>query len=157
MTEQLAKRRVNVRGIIYKDGKILAVCHKNEQGGPCDYYAVPGGGLDPYESLVDGMRRELMEETGVTAQVGKLLFIQQYKTIRKGFDEELEFFFAIENPEDFTDIKLEDTSHGNEEIYSIEYVDPKKVTLFPTFLSRVDIGAAITNDQPIYIADNFNE
>ena len=45
----MEKRRVNVRGIIWRDGKLLAVKHKNNDGSEADYWAVPGGGLDPHE------------------------------------------------------------------------------------------------------------
>ena len=74
-------RRINVRAIIYREGKILAVKHRHgDQATP--YYAVPGGGLDPHESLTECLIRELREETGVTAKAGKLLFIQQFPSSR---------------------------------------------------------------------------
>lgn len=157
MTAEISIRRVNVRGIIYRDGKILAVRHKDENGGPADYYAIPGGGVDPYEPLVQAMERELMEETSVKANIGRILFIQQYRTVRKGFDEELEFFFSVKNPEDFNNIKLDETSHGNDEIYDIGYVNPKEVRIFPAFLSEIDINTYIAEEQPVYIADNLSK
>ena len=80
-------RRINVRAIIYKNGKILAVKHRRgDEVSP--YYAVPGGGLDPHESLIECLIRELREETGVTAQPGRLLFIQQFPSSRAGYQEE---------------------------------------------------------------------
>ena len=64
-------RRINVRAIIYREGKILAVKHRRgDQAAP--YYAVPGGGLDPHESLTECLIRELREETGVTAKPGDI-------------------------------------------------------------------------------------
>ena len=48
-------RRVNVRAIIWKDGKLLAVKHKTSPGEESPYWAVPGGGLDPMESIEDGL------------------------------------------------------------------------------------------------------
>ena len=50
--EHYTGRRINVRAIIYKDGKLLAVKHKHGDN-ISHYYAVPGGGLDPQESLID--------------------------------------------------------------------------------------------------------
>lgn len=155
--DQPSKRRINVRTIIYRDDKLLAVRHKTSGGEAADYYAVPGGGLDPHESLTAGAAREIMEETGIAAKIGKLLFIQQFVSERKGYDEELEFFFAVDNPEDFTDIDLSKTTHGADEIAVIEYVDPLAVALLPRFLRSVDIGEAIANDHPTEIFDNFNE
>ena len=66
--QNLDKRRINTRAIIYRDGKILAVKHKH--GDEISfYYAAPGGGLDPHESLTDGLIRELREETGISSTV----------------------------------------------------------------------------------------
>ena len=79
--EYYTGRRINVRAIIYKDGKLLAVKHKHGDN-ISHYYAVPGGGLDPHESLVDGLARELREETGIDAVIGNLLFIQQLTTVQ---------------------------------------------------------------------------
>ena len=105
-------RRINVRAIIYREGKILAVKHRRgDQAAP--YYAVPGGGLDPRESLTECLIRELREETGVTAKPGKLLFIQQFPSSRAGYEEELEFFFAVDNPNDFNDINISQTTFAN--------------------------------------------
>ena len=131
--EYYTGRRINVRAIIYKDGKLLAVKHKHGED-ISHYYAVPGGGLDPQESLVDGLARELREETGINAVIGNLLFIQQFPSARAGYAEELEFFFTVKNPDDFININLETTSHGAEELAVCEFVDPASVTLYPEFL-----------------------
>ena len=99
------------RQVIWHNNKLLAVRHKHgDETSP--YYAKPGGGLDPFESLVDGVKREILEETGIEAKVGKQLYIQQFSSEREGYDEELEFFFHIENPEYFLSIDLSQTTHG---------------------------------------------
>lgn len=150
------KRRINVRSIIYKNGKILAVKHRNGEG-EANYWCVPGGGLDPLESLLDGVKREIVEETGVEARVGKLLFIQQFVSSRNRSEEELEFFFNIENVDDFETIDLTKTSHGLEEIAQIAFIDPKVERVLPSFLSAIDVGDAISDDQPIAIYNRFDE
>ena len=149
-------RRINVRAIIYREGKILAVKHRRgDEVSP--YYAVPGGGLDPYESLIECLIRELREETGVTAQPGRLLFIQQFPSSRAGYKEELEFFFSVENPDDFIDINLNQTTHGAQELALCEYIDPSQHVLYPEFLQHTDIEQYINGKQPVLIVDNFNE
>lgn len=87
------KRRINVRAIIFKDGKLLAVKHKTQSGEEASYWALPGGGLDPFERLDKGIQREMLEETGIEVNVGRILFGQQLRSGRPGRDEELEFFF----------------------------------------------------------------
>ena len=154
--EHYTGRRVNVRAIIYKDGKLLAVKHKHGED-ISHYYAVPGGGLDPQESLVDGLARELREETGVNAVIGNLLFIQQFPSARAGYAEELEFFFTVKNPDDFININLETTSHGAEELAVCEFVDPASVTLYPEFLQSIDLAGYANNDRPTLVIDNLHE
>ena len=154
--EYYTGRRINVRAIIYKDGKLLAVKHKHGDN-ISHYYAVPGGGLDPQESLIDGLARELHEETGVDAVIGNLLFIQQFPSARAGYAEELEFFFTVKNPDDFININLESTSHGAEELAVCEFVDPASVTLYPEFLQSIDLACYANNDRPTLVIDNLHE
>lgn len=149
------KRRVNVRSIIYKNGKILAVKHRRGNG-EASYWCVPGGGLDPLEPLHDGVKREIMEETGIEARVGKLLFIQQFTSVREGREEELEFFFNIENVDDFNEIDLAKTSHGLEEIAQIAFIDPKLSWYYQVF-GTVDMEGAVTSNQPTAIYNKFDE
>lgn len=150
------KRRVNVRSIIYKNGKILAVKHRSGNS-EASYWCVPGGGLDPLEPLHDGVKREIMEETGIEARIGKLLFIQQFISVREGREEELEFFFNIENVDDFNEIDLAKTSHGLEEIAQIAFIDPKTELVLPSFLGTVDMEATVTSNQPTAIYNKFDE
>lgn len=151
----MEKRRVNVRGIIWRDGKLLAVKHKNDDGSEVDYWAIPGGGLDPHESLTAGVIRELMEETAVNATVGKLLFVQQFKSRRRDHSEELEFFFHIKNPDDFMNVDLAASTHGIEEIARIEFINPKDELIYPQFLSDIDIDDYINRDQPAYLFEDL--
>lgn len=143
------KRRIATRGIIFKDGKILAQKLKN-QTGVNPFWCMPGGGLDPQESLVDGVYREMIEETGVVPKVGRLLFVQQFASDRPDCDEELEFFFHIENPEDYEAIDLGNTSHGVAEVATCAFIDPKEYIL-PAFLQTIDITSYIDSDKPVYI------
>lgn len=151
------KRRINVRAIVWRDGKILGVKHKDDNGSESEYWAVPGGGLDPLESLHDGVRREMMEETGVEASIGKLLFIQQFRSRRAGFDEELELFFHVEDSPEFDAVDLASTSHGAAEIARIEFVDPKTVNILPKILSTLDLSTLIAQDASVDVVDNLSE
>lgn len=153
----MEKRRINIRAIIWHEGKLLAVKHKTQDGGEADCWYLPGGGLDPFESLEDGMRRELLEETGVTAKVGRMLFGQQLRSTRPGRDEELEFFYHITNPEDFINIELANTSHGVDELARCEFIDPEKEYLLPGFLQTIGVGEYVDNVLPVRIVDNLNE
>src|SRR6476620_9906846 len=114
----IVPRRISVRAIALNEGKLLCCKLKPYKGslqaeGSKNYWCLPGGGLDPGEALVDGMRREMVEETGIEPVIGNLLYIQQFSF--KGV-EYLEFFFHITNAEDYLHIDLSKTSHGEAEI-----------------------------------------
>lgn len=147
----MVERRLNVRGIIWHDEKLLAVRHKRKDGSAAAYYAVPGGGLDPLEPMDKGIARELFEETGVHAKVGRVLFVQQFRSERDGYDEEIEFFFLIENSEDFISIDLTNTSHGDKELAVCEFVNPTNVTILPKFLQSIEIAKYIATPQLPYL------
>ena len=151
------KRRVAVRGIIYKDGKLFCQQLKDRQGNPRDFWCTPGGGLNPKELLVEAVARELIEETGVLPEVGKLLFIQSFAhgTIGgHGEEEQLEFFFKIENPDDFLRIN-EQASHFDTEIADYGFVDPSSTNVLPQFLRTLDLGDYVNNEKPVYIYNEF--
>lgn len=74
----MTTRRTNVRGIIYRDGKLLVTKFRQEDDSESEYWGTFGGGLDIGESIADGLHREMIEETGIAPKIGKLLFIQQF-------------------------------------------------------------------------------
>jgi 8-oxo-dGTP diphosphatase len=58
--------------MIWRDGEVLLVRH--EKGGR-SYWLVPGGGVDPGETMVDAGARELREETGYDVEVNRLVLL----------------------------------------------------------------------------------
>ena len=147
----MEKRRINVRAIVWRDGDILAVKHKNDDGTPTDHWALPGGGLDPMESLQDAVEREIFEELGIRAKAGSLMCVQQFNSQRRNFEEELELFFRVEDSPDFDSIDLSATSHGVAELADVAFVDPKKVFILPELLSEVDLTALANTATPVVV------
>lgn len=150
----MTKRRVTVRGIIYKNSKILAQqLTADHHGVERDFWCTPGGGLDENEPVIAGLKREIVEETGVEPVIGRLLFIQQFYD---GESEQLEFFFNIKNADDFEKIDLAQTSHGLQEIKSVSFIDPKQAWILPKFLKDIDIEDYISNNRDVLIVNNLN-
>ena len=139
-------RRITCRGVVLHGGKLLTVRLKQYKGalpGAGGYWCIPGGKLDRGESLVDNVRREMLEETGVAAEVGNLLYVQQFEHDGEEF---IEFFFHITNSADYLNIDMSKASHGEEEIADIAFVDPAQVErIMPAFFATRDLAADAAN------------
>lgn len=147
-------RRVAVRGIIFKDGKLLCQQLKSYRRDDPDFWCTPGGGLEVGEPLKAGLHREIVEETGIAPKIGRLLFVQQFS--EDGQKEQMEYFFHIENPEDYKEIDLSVTSHGHIEIEHVEFIDPKGSGVLPEFLQEIDLEHYITTVQPVFLYTDLN-
>ncbi len=55
-----------------RDGKVVVVRHRS---GSSTYHLLPGGGVRYRETLAQAVVREVLEETGFQARLGRLLFI----------------------------------------------------------------------------------
>jgi 8-oxo-dGTP pyrophosphatase MutT (NUDIX family) len=62
------RERVSIRAVVLAPGPevLLSECH--EPGKPGSWWITPGGGREPEEDDGSALRRELLEETGITAQ-----------------------------------------------------------------------------------------
>ena len=145
-------RKITVRGIVLHEGKLLCAKLKpykeSLQKHGNDYWCIPGGGLDENETLVEGVEREMIEETGIKPVVGSLLYVQQFV---QGEREFIEFFFHITNSEAYLNIDLSKTSHGEKEIEEIGFIDPASNYVLPKFLSGEDIGTFAASNAPTRI------
>jgi 8-oxo-dGTP diphosphatase len=63
--------RHTARGIVISDGQLLLM----ERWRPgMHYFSIPGGGIEPGETPEECVRREILEETGLTVTVGRQVF-----------------------------------------------------------------------------------
>lgn len=144
-------RRVAVRAVIVKNGKLLAVRLKNYVGKATltnDYWCTPGGGVDEGEPLLGALKREVIEELGPEPDIGALLYIQQF--VHNG-TEQLEFFFHVRNADDYTNLDLSKSTHGAIEIDSVSFVDASSENVLPKFLTTQDFTADIAANSPTQI------
>lgn len=142
-------RRVCVRGLIYKNGNLFGQKLHKTSG---DWWCTPGGGVYLKESLHDALTREMLEETGIKPVIGRLVLVQQFATkgiTSHGEDEQLEFFFRIENAEDYQTINLQNTSHGTLEIAEFGFVDPTEKNMLPTILQTPELLDTLAHERPV--------
>ena len=102
------KITIRCRAIIFYEGKLLVVKHFHGAG----FWALPGGHLEWGETIHECMKREIIEELGVTPQIGRLLYVNNF--IEKGKEQSIEFFFEITNAGDYLDIDKLGGTHSHE-------------------------------------------
>jgi 8-oxo-dGTP diphosphatase len=61
--------RVGAFAVIFDDAGRLLVSRRTDSG----WFNLPGGGVDPAESVTEGLMREVREETGLEAEIGQLV------------------------------------------------------------------------------------
>ena len=72
-------RNIRTRVIVVRDGKMLLHAPCGDQMGGRDAYRVlPGGGLEPNESLYECGEREVYEEAGLRVRVTSLAFLREW-------------------------------------------------------------------------------
>lgn len=78
-TKQLPLHFVSVAGLVYKEDKVLLI--KSERRG----WEFPGGVLEQGESIFDGLKREIFEESGIIAEPEKFVGIYQRLNKKEGY------------------------------------------------------------------------
>ena len=68
--------RVRVGAVIVRNNAIVLVEYDDDKSGR--HFNLPGGGVEDGESLHDALRREVLEETCMTVDVGQLLLVWEY-------------------------------------------------------------------------------
>jgi 8-oxo-dGTP diphosphatase len=70
------RTRVRVCGLCWQSEKLLMVNHRGLTAG--NFWSPVGGGIEFGETAADALVREFQEETGITIQAERLLFVCEY-------------------------------------------------------------------------------
>jgi len=88
--------RIRAAGIILEKGRILLVRHRTP-GTERDWWIPPGGGLKPEDAgVLDTARREIFEETGLTATVSRVAYVNEWRQTSTGIHH-VEFFVPADS------------------------------------------------------------
>ncbi|MDQ1288262.1 MAG: hypothetical protein QG622_1827 [Actinomycetota bacterium] len=69
--------KVRVTGVVIDNGELLLLDQDTDTGRS---FSLPGGKVDPGETLHAALVREMREETGLDVEVGRLLYICDHPT-----------------------------------------------------------------------------
>lgn len=85
----MQSHRISAGAIVEQDKQLLLVRHVRE--GRYDFWVAPGGGVKEGETLEVAAAREVLEETGLEAEIGRLLYIEDLASPECRF---VKFWFA---------------------------------------------------------------
>ena len=103
MTETLERIRITPRAVIVNENEIL-LQHKVYEDGS-ERYVLPGGAIEPGETIEQALIRECQEEIGTIIMVEKLLhvadFFRERKTSPPTMRQQVELLFQCRVPENY--------------------------------------------------------
>ncbi|NBZ88338.1 NUDIX domain-containing protein [Stagnihabitans tardus] len=114
--------RLAVRALILHGDRLLLV--NAYPGGTSDLWCAPGGGVEPGASLPENLAREVMEETGLTVEVGAPALVNEFHDPKTGFHQ-VDLFFRCK------------VTAG---VIDPAWVDPEAVVTQRRFFSRAEMA-----------------
>ncbi len=75
---------LGAKAVIVHEGKVLVLHEAHyDEGTNTGMWDVPGGRIEPHEPILEGLRREVREESGLSVSVGRILGVYEtFPTIK---------------------------------------------------------------------------
>ncbi len=120
--------RVRVCGILIQNHEILLVKHDG-MGPKGELWLPPGGGVEFGEKTKDALIREFQEETGLTVDVGHLLFVNEHSVLPL---HAVELFFKVTLAEGELKLGSDPELDADQQlITAVEFVSESKINAMP--------------------------
>lgn len=124
--------------LVNDDGKILLLREAKtyDEGSGTGQYHIPGGRLNPGESYVDALKREVCEETGIEDfTIGQPLFVGEWHPTIKGVPHHIIAIFTV----CYTKTSKVKLSHEHDDF---QWIDPGKPLAFDVMGPEPEVLAA---------------
>lgn len=150
--------RVSARGIVIHNNKILL-----NKFGNGEYYNIPGGGVEPGETVKQAVVREIFEESGLNVTVGDLIYILEYEPNKCNFiygevpHISLVFRCFLNGTDETTKPSVPDINPNNKEITSepkwIEISNLKDINYLPYIHEKLMEYIKTNSFSPLFIEE----
>ena len=142
--------RTIVVGLVWNRKKELLLCKMpGDRGVFPDQWGLPGGGIEPGETMTDALQREMMEELGIEIKEFKPAFFKDgtyEKTFPDGSKKEIYMIFLL-----FHCLTSEVEISLNEEFLEYKWVREDQVSELNMNLETVDTLSKIGNWDEIWV------
>ncbi len=114
---------IGAKAIIVNEGRILVLREAHyDEGTNEGIWDVPGGRINPEEPIIEGLKREVMEESGLQIEAGEVLGVYEtFPTIKGEACHIVRVYYQAKliSPSEVT-------LSGDHDLY--EWIDPNEVT-----------------------------
>lgn len=144
------RHRIRAAALITQGDSILLVQHVHPQTG-VEWWVPPGGGLEPTDpSVFDCARRETFEETGLSVDLSRIVYVREFHDQEHG-TRNLELFLSCDS---FSGNLTTSNIHGNgpdeQYIRSVRWIPKNElqdIVVYPEIL-KSEFWNDLTNGFP---------
>lgn len=111
MADSEIVQRIALKAVVIDDeGRVLLLREATayDEGSQAGRYGLPGGHLEPGEAWQDGLRREVVEETGLEIDILRPIYVGEWRPVIKGVQNQIVATFLICRAKDPSGVRLSD-------------------------------------------------